>query len=383
MLAASAKSQRHLNPGQRRCASSHPTYKPNNQPTISPLTSSPVVKSSPIVNSSPCRRLFFRAFFHTSKYWQAYHGLGHPQPANKEQDNPHSLVRSWQDHITIRMPRSKEPHPCRYCNEVLADKFKRNRHETLRHMKCTTCFDTFSSTEALQKHLGDLGRCPREFRCLVTCGRVCNKRFFSQEALDAHELGAHPGKHETCSTCGRKFRNLSCHLGWGGGECGTKKLREAMKCDSCKHEFSAVAALKKHKKKGCKGTISWQATQVHGFQLPCPFANKGCNGRRRDEVDMALHIEKEHNAPTTWFRCRVPNCSSALSGKPYKARGIRAHMDNHERHGHARYTLADYLAPIKTSAPQNHHSDEPLSTDEVLAILDEMDKAEESLDVQA
>jgi hypothetical protein len=109
----------------------------------------------------------------------------------------------------------------------------------------------------------------------------------------------------------------------------------------------------KHKKKECKGTISWQATQIHGFQLPCPFANKGCNGRRREEVDMALHIEKEHNAPTTWFRCIVPNFSSAVSGKPYKARGIRAHMDKYERHGHARYTSADHLAPIKTSAPQN------------------------------
>jgi hypothetical protein len=36
---------------------------------------------------------------------------------------------------------------------------------------------------------------------------------------------------------------------------------------------------------------------------------KGCNGRRHDEVDVAMHEKEQHNAPVTWLRCIVSNCS--------------------------------------------------------------------------
>jgi uncharacterized protein with PIN domain len=140
---------------------------------------------------------------------QAYSGRLFGRPVDST-----ALIRSWQYYITtIKMGLSNEPHQCRYCNEVLSSKSKRDRHEQA-HMKCLTCSESFSSTEALQKYLGDSGQCPKEFRCQflrLSSGAFCGKRFLSREALDAHELEAHPEKYETCPTCGRKFNKISSH----------------------------------------------------------------------------------------------------------------------------------------------------------------------------
>src|SRR5271170_54284 len=97
--------------------------------------------------------------------------------------------------------------------------------------------------------------------------------------------------------------------------------------------FGMGGVLKKHNKIGCKSMVSFRVRRVHGTQLLCPFANEGCKSRHRDEVLMALHLQKDHNAPTTWFRCTVPRCSSALSEKCHGARSMVHHMVTHELQG--------------------------------------------------
>ena len=52
------------------------------------------------------------------------------------------------------------------------------------------------------------------------------------------------------------------------------------------------------------------------------------------------------------------------------------HTAAHELQGDVSRASVIYPAPMKTSAPLHHQSYKVLSRDEVLVILDEMDKAE-------
>lgn len=160
--------------------------------------------------------------------------------------------RTMRDHIKIHCKSAKVPNVCHFCGKKIKTKpnfFSHLRiHEGLSRLKCKLCKNHFFSEEALNAHeIRRHSKKPQPYKC-----SYCESRFSKPGIRMRHEMVFHtqerPPKKDTthkCKECGKIFygrsSKLRCHYD------AVHLKHKKFECTVCNMKFTQQSSLLRHR----------------------------------------------------------------------------------------------------------------------------------------